>query len=171
VIAALRPRSGDADLRNVSVELPRGERVDPRRLEAVCTRERFAAEDCPPASLRGTARAWSPLLDAPLQGPVYLRESSGRYPDLVAALDGQFPLTLVAHLSTPNARIRVGFASLPDIRLSRVELVLAGGRHGLLSNSEGLCRGGRRATIDVGAYNGKTRELRPRVRADCSGEG
>ena len=55
----------------------------------VCTRVQFTAEACPPRSVYGQAKAWTPLLDAPLEGPVYLRSSNHVLPDLVADLNGQ----------------------------------------------------------------------------------
>jgi len=165
--AVLKPRPGDANLRGASVVVPRSELIDPARLTTVCTRERFAAGDCPPASLLGRVRAWTPLLEAPLRGPVYLRESDGKYPDLAVDLKGQFDLTLAAHLRTPGHRIVADFDSLPDVALSRLELVLEGGRRGLLINSEGLCQGTRRAAVDVVGHNGKTRGVRPLTRTAC----
>jgi hypothetical protein len=163
----LRPRPGNANLRGASVTLPSGELIDPLRLASVCTREEFAAGECPAASRRGWERAWSPLLEAPLEGAVYLRESAGRYPDLVADLDGQFHLAVVAHLHTPGTRIRADFDSLPDIRLSRLELVLEGGKRGLLIDSEGLCRHTRRAAINFVGHNGKARDVRLPVGTAC----
>jgi hypothetical protein len=48
-----------------------------------------AAKQCPKGSIYGQARAVTPLLDQPLEGPLYLRSSDNPLPDLVVALHGQ----------------------------------------------------------------------------------
>jgi hypothetical protein len=63
------------------VTLPHSEFLEQSHIGTVCTRVQFAAKKCPAASVYGTARAITPLLDQPL-GPVY------PLPDLVAALTG-----------------------------------------------------------------------------------
>ena len=42
----------------------------------------------------GHASAVTPLLDQPLEGPVYLRSSSHKLPDLVVDLQGQIDIEL-----------------------------------------------------------------------------
>ena len=42
----------------------------------ICTRVQFAADECPKKSVYGHARAFTPLLGKPLEGPVYLRSSN-----------------------------------------------------------------------------------------------
>ena len=46
----------------------------------------------------GAAEAVTPLLDQPLEGPVYLRSSSHKLPDLVADLKGQIDIELVGRI-------------------------------------------------------------------------
>ena len=79
--AVLNARSGkDADVGSLSVALPHTLFLDQASLGTVCTRVQFAAEQCPTKSIYGHARAWSPLLEAPLEGPVYLRSSEQQAP-------------------------------------------------------------------------------------------
>ena len=56
----------------------------------VCTRVQFAANGTPlpPGAVYGHVTAYTPLLDEPLRGPVYLRSSSHKLPDLVFDLHG-----------------------------------------------------------------------------------
>jgi hypothetical protein len=150
------------------VTIPYGEFIDPARLAGVCTREKFAAGDCPAAARLGRLRAWSPLLDRPLQGAVYLRESDGKYPQLAADLAGQIDLVVVGNLSTPRRRVHASFGSLPDLPLSRLKLVLEGGRRGLIVNSEDLCDGMRRAAATIAGHNGVRRERRVSPRIACA---
>ena len=166
--AILRPRPGDANPSRAALLIPHSELIDPAHLTQVCTRQQFASSSCPAASIQGRVRAWSPLLEGPLQGPLYLRESSSKYPDLAVDLHGQLDLSLLGHLHTPHLAVRASFDSLPDLPLSRLELVLKGGRRGLLVNSEGLCHANTpRAAASLAAHNGIHRDLRPRVTALC----
>jgi hypothetical protein len=127
----------------------------------------YAADACPPDSVYGFASATTPILDHPLHGRLYLRESAGRYPDLAIDLQGQFRLPLIGRIETPRNGIRLRFDSLPDLPLSRLKLVLTGGKRGLLVNSEGLCRRNRRATLSITAHNGVRRPLHPKADAVC----
>ena len=45
---------------------------------APCTRVQYDAQQCPPGSVIGFAKAETPLLEKPLEGPVYLRAGGGR---------------------------------------------------------------------------------------------
>ena len=49
----------------------------------------FALNHCSLGSIYGIAKAFTPLLDEPLEGPVYLRSSNNLLPDLVVDLQGQ----------------------------------------------------------------------------------
>jgi hypothetical protein len=170
VTALIRPRAGGANLRSASLLLPRGEYFDQRHIRDVCTRTNFAARNCPADSVYGRVKAWSSLLDRPLEGSLYMREGSHRLPDLVADLRGRFDLIVAARLDTPHARLRVSFDRLPDVPFSRLQLVLSGGRRGVLVNSEGLCAGARRAIAAFAAQNGKIHGFRPRVGVACGRE-
>jgi len=164
--AVLRPRAGDAGLRSATVALPSSLLLDSRHVRAVCSGESYAASACPPGSVYGSAKVWSPLLDRPLSGPVYLRSSGSRLPELAASLDGEVHAELSARLDARDGRIRVGFGQIPDVPLSKVSISLAGGRHGLLVNSGALCRE-RRARVTMSSQSGRTRVLLPLVKTHC----
>src|SRR5262249_37071515 len=74
--AVLKARPGDANISRAQVTLPHSEFLDQGHLHDICTRVQFAANQCPAKSVYGYARAITPLLDKPLEGPVYLRSSS-----------------------------------------------------------------------------------------------
>jgi hypothetical protein len=82
--AVLRARPGDASMKRITVDMPRALFLAQNHIRGICTRVQFAAESCPADSVYGSAIVHSSLFDIPLQGPVYLRSSSNRLPDLVA---------------------------------------------------------------------------------------
>jgi hypothetical protein len=163
----LRARGGDANIRRVAVTLPGTELLDNRNIKSVCTVAQFSIDDCPPSSVYGYARAWSPLLDRPLKGPVYLRSSSHRLPDLAASLGGQVDLDLIGHVASVRGRLRDTFAALPDVPLTKVVLTMRGGKRGLLVNSTELCRARPRAATEFVGQNGKTSGSNPVVKTEC----
>ena len=165
--AVLRARPGEANLARLVVLLPHSEFLDNAHVQSPCRAAEFAAEECPPGSLIGYATAESPLIDKPLAGPVLIRTSIHRLPDMVIALRGQFRIDLVAQVDSVRGRLRARFKALPDVAVSRVRLTLAGGRRGLLENSEDICRGMQRARVKLVGQNGRVRKLRVPVGAEC----
>ncbi len=163
----LTARRGDANIRRVTVALPGTELLDNRRIGAVCSAAQFAARQCPSGSVYGHAKAWTPLLDRPLAGPVYLRASDRRLPDLAASLGGQVHLDLVGHIDSVRGHLRNTFQALPDAPLSKVVLTMRGGSRGLLVNTGGLCTGKRRASVKLDSHSGDFSAADPVVKTDC----
>ena len=159
-----------AALKSARFSLPAGELLDLRHVRRLCPRT-VAAGNCPPASRLGSVRLYSPSLEAPLEGPVYLRVPSHRLPDLVGDLrSGELHFFLGGRTTLAKGRVGIALESLPDVPLSRAILDLAGGRRGILVNSRSLCEGIGAVTAHLGAHNGRRRYLhiRPRHPADCS---
>ena len=78
--------------------------IENNNLGKVCNQADLKAGTCPKGSVYGHAKAWTPLLDKPLEGPVYLGVGYGHtLPDLVADLNGQIRILLHAK-STPPRR-------------------------------------------------------------------
>ncbi len=118
-------------------------------------------------SIYGHARAFSPLLDESLEGPVYLRSSNNLLPDLVVDLQGQVVIELVGRIDSKNGAIRTTFETVPDAPVTKFILEMQGGKKGLIVNSENLCKGIQRAIVKFTGQNGKTFNSRPVVRTDC----
>jgi hypothetical protein len=183
--AVLLPHAGDANIARAATILPPSLILDQGNLAKVCTRVQFAANDCPRNSIYGHATAFSPLLDDPLQGPLYLRSSDNPLPDLVADLRGQVDIELASRTDSTRGRIRSTFDLVPDVPTSKFVLILNGGPKGLLVNSRNQCpRKGKgkargasaskkrrakrpRAIIRFKAQNDKKLNLRLRMRTPC----
>jgi hypothetical protein len=165
--ATLKARRGDANLGRVSVALPHSEFLAQEHIGTICTRVQFAASHCPKGSVYGRAKAWTPLLDKPLEGPVYLRSSDHPLPDLVMDLDGQIEIAVAARIDSKHGGIRTTFESVPDAPISKFVLRMKGGSKSLLTNSTDICRGRKRATVRMRAQNGRSFAARPALRARC----
>jgi hypothetical protein len=152
--ATLKARPGQANLARVAVALPHSEFLEQGHIGTVCTRVEFAAEKCPAKSIYGYAEAKTPLLAKPLRGPVYLRSSSNKLPDLVAALRGQIEIDLDGRIDSKDRGIRTTFATIPDAPISSFTLRLKGGAKSLLVNSTQTCGSKTKAQVSMLAQNG-----------------
>ncbi len=164
------PKGNNANIAAAQVTLPSSSFLDQSHIKTVCTRVQFAARACPAGSIYGRASAITPLLDQPLSGPVYLRSSSNKLPDLVADLNGQIEVTLDGKVDTgAGGGIRNTFQMVPDAPVSKFVLEMQGGKKGLLVNSQNLCspRAATHATVSFTGQNGKVYDTRPRVHSSC----
>jgi hypothetical protein len=152
--ARLTQREGGANLKRVRVRLPLSLALDPDNAQALCE---FAdgskvEPTCPEGSIVGTARAETPILGEPLTGPVYFvknvrRTASGRevatLPKLVIPLKGGgIALTLTATSAVEDDHLVTTFDQIPDAPVTRFDLDIRGGRHGILAVT-----GGRGASV------------------------
>jgi hypothetical protein len=167
--ATLTTEEGQANTALASVALPHAIFLDQASLGTVCTRPQFAAGQCPAKSRYGFARAWSPLLSHPVEGPVYLRSSNNTLPDMVADLKGQVSIVLDGRIDSFKGGIRTTFANIPDLPVSKFVLNLPGGRHGLLQASTNLCAKPVKGIIRLIGQNGKKVSRHPRIQTPCRG--
>jgi hypothetical protein len=169
--AVVLPRAGDANIASASVTLPHSAFLDQAHIRTICTRVQFAANACPAGSVYGHAAAYTPLLDEPLEGPVYLRSSSHNLPDLVVALKGppSLPIefNLAGRVDSVKGGIRNTFEYAPDAPVSKFVLEMQGAKKGLVVNSTDLCAKANRATAKLTGHNGKAYNFKPVVKPDC----
>ena len=161
------PPGENTNFASVRVTLPHSIFLENAHFGTICTRVQFSAGSCPKRAIYGHARAFTPLLDRPLEGPVYLRSSSHALPDLVADLNGQIRVILDGRVDSVKGRIRTSFETVPDAPVSKFVLELVGGKHGILVNSANLCGRVRKAAVTFAGQNGKTLSRRPVVKPDC----
>jgi hypothetical protein len=153
--AVLAARAGDANIQRAALTLPHSQFLDQNHIGTICTRVQLAASDCPARSIYGFAKAETPLLDAPVAGPVYLIASDHELPDLLADLHGQVDVRLRGVISSAKERLKTVFFPVPDVPVSKFTLNMKGGKKGLLVNSRDLCAGSNRSFLSFKAQNGK----------------
>jgi hypothetical protein len=166
--AVYSPSEGQANVEDLVVRLPRSAFLDQSHIRTICTRVQFAADECPNAARYGYIKAWTPLLDEPLQGPVWLRSSDHKLPDLVFDLHGLVDVEVATRLDSIRGGIRAKVEDSPDAPISRVVLNMQGGKKGLIVNSRDLCMGeASRASAQFDGHNGKRTVRRPAMRPQC----
>jgi hypothetical protein len=165
------PQKGQyANVAKAQVGLPHSEFLDQGNLDKVCKQADLKAGTCPKRSIYGKAKAWTPLLDKPLEGPVYLGVGFGyKLPALVADLDGQIRVLLKGKVDTTKQDgLRNTFEAVPDAPVSRFVLEMKGGtKYGLLENSENVCRKPQKASVNLVAQTGKTSHTMASIANDC----
>jgi hypothetical protein len=87
----------------------------------------------------GRATAITPLLPAPLSGPVRLVENPGHLPDVVVDLNGLINTRLVGNVSAAAGGTTTTFSNIPDTPLASFRLDFFGGSGGLVTAGADLC--------------------------------
>jgi hypothetical protein len=177
--AVLNAPKGQANIDRTAVILSKYQFIDNAHINNPCTRAQFAEEKCPPKSKLGFAKAYTPLLDKPLEGPVYFRSNGGEreLPDLVAALRGQFDINLVGFIDSvkqkgsETSRVRTIFANVPDAPVTKFVLNLHGGKRGLIENSKNLCKVTNQVQVKMRGQNGKINNFTAPIGTSCKKDG
>jgi hypothetical protein len=175
--AVLTQKPHQANNARISVQLPVSQFIDQDHINNPCTRVQFNAGQCPPLSVLGHATARTPLLDQPLEGPIYFRSNGGEreLPDIVADLrGGGLRIVQVGFVDsvpvkgTELARLRTRFLSIPDAPVSKIVFSLFGGKkRGLLENSRNLCKTDRKARLSFTAQNGAEKNQAVKIATGC----
>jgi hypothetical protein len=169
-----RPRPGDANLQSLQLHLPHSEFVEQGHFRTICTRVQYAAgagngAACPGAAIYGHARVFTPILDQPVEGPVYLRSSNHNLPDIVLALQGPPSLPVhtevVARIDSIHGGLRATSERTPDLPVTKAVVDMLGGAKGLIVNSTNLCARRHRVNVRLDAHNGKQFTIDPMLQA------
>jgi hypothetical protein len=171
ISATLTQPKGQANTAQASVILPSSEFIDQSHINNPCTRVQFNEGACPPGSILGHASAVSPLLDKPLEGPIYFRSNGGEreLPDIVADLNGQIHIILVGFIDSVHkkgsevSRVRTRFMNVPDAPVSSFKVSFLGGKKGLIENHVPLCKKKRRVKLNFTAQNGRVSNTEPAI--------
>ncbi|HEY0390514.1 MAG TPA: hypothetical protein VGC63_02265 [Solirubrobacterales bacterium] len=165
----VRPRPGDANIASSQVTLPPSIFLDQGHIDTICSKVQFAADRCPPGSVYGHVRAFTPLLEAPMEGPAYLRSSEHKLPDLVFALRGHgIEVNVAGRIDSFRGGIRGTFPTIPDAPVTKFVLKLKAGARGVLVNAENLCRGRQLARARFVGHSNRGWRLHPELKAKCT---
>ena len=164
----LKTRPGDANIKSLSVTLSSAFEIDQDHLGNICTEKELVATECAGRQKIGEATTTTPLLDAPLSGPVYAVSGSGGLPRLAFVLNGQVDLLPRAETkSGSGGRLQTAVPVVPDAPIGHFHLVIYGGKHGYLANTRDLCKHAPIVSVAFTAQNG--RAASSRVEAATSG--
>lgn len=163
---------GYANTKYVQVTLPRSQFLEQAHIRTVCTRVQAAAHNCPPGSIYGYAEAETPLLDGKLTGPVFLKSSNHKLPDLAIALKGPdhqpVEVELAGRIDSVKGQIRNTIEAVPDVPVSKFVLQMKGGKKSLLVNSRDLCKGRKaRMSVRLIGQNNTIADSKPVLRNAC----
>jgi hypothetical protein len=138
--------SGLANIAKVKVELPKALPSRLTTLQKACTKAQFEANPagCPPAAVVGHARAVTPLLPVPLEGPAYfVSNGSEAFPNLIIVLQGYGVTVDLVGDTFINEKTGITsstFKTIPDAPVGTFELTLPQGPYSALTANTNLCK-------------------------------
>ena len=170
----LRTRPGDANIKSMSVTLPTAFAIDQRHLGNICSEKELAENQCQGRTAIGKAVTTTPLLDQPLEGPVYAVSGSGGLPRLAFILNGQ--VNLVPRAETRSlakrgtGRLHTTVPVVPDAAIGHFRLTVFGGKQGYLVNTRSLCRRTPVVKVSFKGQNGRSHKQAVKLAAGCNGK-
>ncbi len=138
------PRGTQANVRSVHVELPKALPSRLSTLNHACLDSVFNRNpaSCPSQSRVGFAKAVTPVLPVPLEGPAYFVSHGGqRFPELIVVLQG-YGVTVDLEGETFISKAGITsttFKSVPDVPVGSFELTLPEGPFSALAANADLC--------------------------------
>jgi hypothetical protein len=153
------PFGSQANIAKVKVELP--EQLPSRlsTLQKACTTRQFETNPagCPATSIVGHAKAITPLLPVPLEGPAYFVSHGGEaFPSLIIVLQGDnVTLDLVGTTFISKSGVTSStFKTVPDAPVGSFELTLPEGPYSALGTQSNLCKSKLKMPTEFVAQNG-----------------
>ncbi len=136
--------SSQTNIARVKVELPRQLPSRLKTLQKACAAATFEANParCPAASVVGHAKALTPILPVPLEGPAYFVSHGGEaFPSLIVVLQGYgVTVDLVGSTFISKHGITSStFKTVPDVPVDTFELALPEGPYSALAAHGNLC--------------------------------
>jgi len=151
--------AGQANVGSVKVQLPKSLPARLSTLKLACTEAQFAADPagCPAGSKVGSATAYTPVLPVALTGPAYFVSHGGaKFPELVLVLQGDgVTMDLAGETFISSKGITSStFRSVPDVPITRFDLVLPAGAHSALAGNGSFCTGTMYMPTQIKGQNG-----------------
>ncbi len=139
------PQGTQANIRSVKVDLPKQLPSRLSTLQKACTEHQFAINPagCPAASAVGYAKAITPILPVPIEGPAYFVSHGGaQFPELIIVLQG-YGITIDLHGETfideHTGVTSSTFRTVPDQPVTTFTLTLPQGPNSALAANTNLC--------------------------------
>ena len=155
------PQGTEANIAKVKVELPKRLPSRLKTLQKACVAATFEANpaNCPAASVVGHAKALTPIIPVPLEGPAYFVSHGGEaFPSLVVVLQGYgVTVDLVGTTFISKHGITSStFKTVPDVPVGSFELTLPEGPTSALAagGNRNLCKGKLEMPTEFVAQNG-----------------
>jgi hypothetical protein len=138
------PQGTYANIARVKVDLPKQLPSRLTTLQKACTNAQFELNpaNCPKESFIGHAKAITPLLPVPLEGPaIFVSHGGEAFPSLIMVLQGNgVTLDLVGTTFISKAGITSStFKTVPDAPVGSFELTLPQGKFSALAANGNLC--------------------------------
>jgi hypothetical protein len=148
-----------ANIAKVKVDLPKQLPSRLTTLQKACTAAQFNANPagCPAASFIGHAKAVTPLIPVPLEGPaIFVSHGGEAFPSLIMVLQGYgVTIDLVGSTNISKAGITSStFKTVPDQPVGSFELTLPEGKYSALAANGNLCTSKLAMPTEFVAQNG-----------------
>ncbi len=155
------PQGAEANIHSVKVDLPKQLPSRLTTLQKACTAAQFESNPagCPAASIVGHAKATTPLLPVPVEGPAYFVSHGGEaFPSLILVLQGYgVTVDLVGTTFISKKGITSStFKTVPDVPVGSFELSLPQGKFSALTTNGVLCKSKLAMPTAFVAQNGAT---------------
>jgi hypothetical protein len=166
-------RESEAGIRSTQVALPKDVSLKAANAETLCTQEQMRADKCPKASIVGSAKATTTILNRSLSGPVYFvrgqrTTAAGKVvrtlPALYIPLFGEARINVRAQTSVSRGRLVTTLPAIPDAPITKFTLKINGGKRGIINANRDLCQRSVKASARFISWNGKKAPTRkPRI--------
>jgi hypothetical protein len=159
-----------ANIARVKVELPKRLPSRLTTLQKACAAAQFEANPagCPAASVVGHAKALTPIVPVPLEGPAYFVSHGGEaFPSLIIVLQGYgITVDLVGSTFISKQGITSStFKTVPDVPVGTFELTLPQGPFSALAANANLCKGSLEMPTEFVAQNGAVLDQSTKIAA------
>lgn len=162
------PQGTQANIKSVHVELPKALPSRLSTLNHACVDSVFNQNpaNCPSESRVGFAKAVTPVLPVPLEGPAYFVSHGGqKFPELIVVLQG-YGVTVDLRGETFISKAGITsstFKSVPDVPVGSFELALPEGPFSALAANRDLCTASLSMPTRFTGQNGAVLEQKPAI--------